>query len=75
MEPKQATHCNYFDVFSLLCSYYVIDMIKKLELRLLVVTILFKIEFGHADVETACFNLWLKLFFSILLFMASPKVV
>ena len=28
MEPKQATHCNYFDVFSLLCSYYLIDMIK-----------------------------------------------
>ena len=31
MEPKQATHYNYFDVF-LLCSYYVIDMIKKIRI-------------------------------------------
>ena len=68
MEPKQATHCNYFNVFSLLCSYYVIDMIKKLELGLLVVIILFKIEFGYAQIsvseigtpmsKTACINPW-----------------
>ena len=66
MEPKQATHCNHFNVFSLLCSYYVIDMIKKLELGLLVVIILFKIEFGYAQIsvseigtpmsKTACIN-------------------
>ena len=66
MEPKQATHCNYVNVFSLLCSYYVIDMIKKLELGLLVVIILFKIEFGYAQIsvseigtpmsKTACIN-------------------
>ena len=36
MEPRQDTHYSYFDVFALLCSYYVIDMIKKLELCLLV---------------------------------------
>ena len=30
MEPKQATHYNYFVVFSLLCLCYVTDMIKKL---------------------------------------------
>ena len=50
MELTQATHYNYFDVFSLLCFYYVIDMIKKLELRLLLVIILFKIEFGNAQI-------------------------
>ena len=35
MEPKQATRYNYFFFyFSLLCSYYATDMIKrKLELR------------------------------------------
>ena len=43
MEPKQAIHYNYFDVF-LLCSYYVIDMIKKLELC-------FKIGFGHVQIS------------------------
>ena len=34
--------------FSLLCSYYVTD-IKKLELHLLVVIILFMLEFGYAQ--------------------------
>ena len=66
MEPKQATHYNHFDVFSLLCSHYVIDMIKKLELHLLVDIISFKIEFGHIRIsvpkigtpmlKTACIN-------------------
>ena len=32
MGPEQAVHYNYFIVFWLLCSYYVTDMIKKLEL-------------------------------------------
>ena len=45
MEPKQATHYNYFVVY-LLCSYYVTDMIKKLELRLLVVIVLFRLNLG-----------------------------
>ena len=59
MEPKQATHYNCFVVFSLLCSYYVTNIIKKLELRLLVVIILFKIEFGYAQINVpkiACIN-------------------
>ena len=34
-------------IFSLLASCYVTDMIKKLELCLLIITILFKTEFGH----------------------------
>ena len=32
MGPKQAVRYNYFVVFWLLCSYYVTDVIKKLEL-------------------------------------------
>ena len=51
MKPKQATHCNNFVVFLLLCSYYVTDMIQKLKLRLLVVVISFKIEFEHAQLK------------------------
>ena len=50
MEPKQTTHYNYFVIFSLLCSCHVTDMIKKLELRLLLI-ILFKIEFGYARIS------------------------
>ena len=59
-------NCNNFVVFSLLCSYYVNDIIKKLQFHLLVVIILFKTEFGHAQktvpkigklvLKTACFN-------------------
>ena len=65
MKPKQTAHYNYF-VFSLSCSYYVTDVIKKLELHLLVVIILFEIEFGHTQInvpkigklmeKTACIN-------------------
>ena len=65
MEPKQATNYNYFVIFSL-CSCYVTDMLKKLKLRLLVVIILVKIEFGHTQIsapkigkpirKTACIN-------------------
>ena len=39
MNPKQATHYNYFVVC--LCSYYATDLIQELELHLLVVIILF----------------------------------
>ena len=66
MEPKQATHFNYFVVSLLLFSCYVTDMIKKLELRLLAVIFLHNLEFGHAQIsvpkmgkmipETACIN-------------------
>ena len=51
MEPKQTTRYNYFIIFSLLCSCYVTDMIKNVELHLLVVIILFKIEFGQAQIS------------------------
>ena len=51
MGPKQATHYNCFVVFLLLYSCYVTDMIKKLEFRLLVVMILFNIQFGHAQIS------------------------
>ena len=50
--PKQATHYNQF-IFLLLCSCYATDMIKKLELLLLVVIILFKIEFGHTQISVS----------------------
>ena len=43
MEPKQSEHYNYFVVFSLLCSYSVAVMIKKLELHFLVVI---RLNFG-----------------------------
>ena len=66
MEPKQATHYNYFVIFLLSCLCYVTDMLKKLELHLLVVIILFKIEFGLTQIsvpkfskpiwKTACIN-------------------
>ena len=46
MQPKQTTHYNYFDVFSILCSYYVIDIIRKLELRLLVVIFYLRLNLG-----------------------------
>ena len=69
LELKQTTHYNYYVIFSLSCSCYVADVIKKLELRLLIVIILFKIEFGHAQISVpkigkpipkiACINPWL----------------
>ena len=62
---QTSNNCNNFVVFPLLCSYYVND-IKKLELHLLVVIILFKMEFGHVQIgvpkigepmtKTACIN-------------------
>ena len=53
-------------IFSLLCSDYVTDLIKKLELCSAVVTILLKIRFGQNQIsvpksgiptlKTACIN-------------------
>ena len=55
-----------FYIFSLLCSDYVADLIKKLELCLTVVSILLKIRFVHTQIsvskigilmlKTACIN-------------------
>ena len=66
MEPKQANITIILIFFSVLCSCYVTDMIKKLELCLLVVIIWFNIEFGHTQIsvpkigkpmlKTACIN-------------------
>ena len=58
MELKQAKHYNYCVVFLLLCSYYVTDIIKKLELHILLVIILFKIEFGHELMYPENFSYW-----------------
>ena len=74
MEPKQAIHYNYFAVFCYFFRYfryyvpYYVTDIKKLELRLLVVITLLKIESGHAQItvlkirkpmlKTACINPW-----------------
>ena len=48
----QGVQANYtlhlFSIFSLLCSDYVADLIKKLELYL---TVLLKIRFGHAQLS------------------------
>ena len=65
-QTNYALHLFYF--FSLLCSDYAADQIKKLELRFTVVSVLLKIKFGHAQIsvpktsipmsETACINSW-----------------
>ena len=66
----QGVQTNYtlhlFYIFSLLCSDYVADLIKKLELCLTVVSVLLKIIFAHAQItvpkvgipmsKTACIN-------------------
>ena len=61
---------HLFFIFSLLCSYYVGDLIYKPELRLMVVLVSLKIKFGHAEIsvpkmgkpmlKTACINPWSK---------------
>ena len=53
-------------IFLLLCLYYVADLIRKLELCLMVVSVLLKIKFEHAKIsmpkigilmpKTACIN-------------------
>ena len=42
---------HLFIIFPLLCSHYVIDLIKKLETRLMVVTIFLKIKFKHGQIS------------------------
>ena len=70
----QRVQTNYtlylFFIFSLLCSHYIADLIKKLELRLMIVSVLHEIKFGHAQIsvpkigitmsETACINPCIK---------------
>ena len=66
----QGVQTNYtlhlFLILLLLCSHYVPDLIKKLELCLMVVSVLLKIKFGHVQISvpkmsilmstTACIN-------------------
>ena len=70
----QRVQANYtlhlFFIFSLLCSHYIADLIKKLELRLMIVSVLHEIKFGHAQIsvpkigipmsKTACINPCIK---------------
>ena len=59
-------HITFFYIFSLLCSDYVADLIKKLELYITVVSVSLKIRFGHTQIsvskigmsmsKTACIN-------------------
>ena len=63
--PNELTF-HLFIIFSLLCSHYVIDLIKKLETRLMIVSIFHKIKFRQTEIsvprisismsKTACIN-------------------
>ena len=65
--PKELSiHYIYFLFSRLLCSYYIADLIKKLEMCFIVVSVILTIEFGHTQIsvpkigipmsETACIN-------------------
>ena len=49
MDPNYKLHI--FSIFLLLCSHYVADLIKALELHLIVISALFKIKFGHTQIS------------------------
>ena len=66
-ESKQTSYTlHLFYIFSLLCSDYVADLIKKLEFCLTLVPVLLKIRFGCTKIivpkvgilmsKTACIN-------------------
>ena len=38
-------------MFWFLCSHYIADLVKKLEFCLMVVLVLLKIKFGHAQIS------------------------
>ena len=42
---------HLFSIFSLLCSDYVADLTKKMELCLAVVSVLLKIRFGYVQIS------------------------
>ena len=50
----QGAQTNYtlklFLIFLMLCSHYLADLIKKLELLLMIVLVLLKIKFGRAQI-------------------------
>ena len=67
-----------FFIFSWLCSHYDADLIKKMELRLMTVSVLLKIKFRHAQIsvpkigirmsKTVCSTPGHDLYFKITLF-------
>ena len=62
-EIYQGVQTNYtlhlFSIFSLLCSDYVADLIKKLELCLIMVSVLLKIRFGHTQISVPKIGIWM----------------
>ena len=46
---KESKHL--FIIYLLLCSHYVADLVKILELCLMVVSVLLKIKFGHGQIS------------------------
>ena len=48
--PNKLT-LHLFIIFSLLCSHYVTDLIKKLEMHLMVVSVFLKIKFRQAQIS------------------------
>ena len=73
----QRVQTNYtlhlFFISSLLCSHYIADLMKKLELHSMIVSVLLEIKFGHAQIsvpksglpmsKAACINPCRFLFF------------
>ena len=51
----QKVQTNYtlhlFFIFLLLCLHYIADLIKKLQLHLMIVSVLLEIKFGHAQIS------------------------
>ena len=51
----QRVQTNYtlhlFFIFLLLCLHYIADLIKKLQLHLMIVSVLLEIKFGHAQIS------------------------
>ena len=54
VQTNYTLHLSY--IFSLLCSDYVADLIKKLKLCLTVASILLNIRFRYTDVENSLYQ-------------------
>ena len=50
MKESKQTNITFI-IFSLLCSHYVADLIKKLEMLLMVVPVFLKIKFRQAQIS------------------------
>ena len=51
IKESRRTNITFIYYFPLLCSHYVIDLIKNLETRLMVVSIFLKIKFKHGQIS------------------------